>query len=45
MLADTEVEDIIASGRDKDVNKTYSMFHNKYLEIYNMCFPIQKNTT
>ena len=43
MLADTDWKDIIASGNDKDVNRIYGMFHNKYLEIYNKCFLIHKN--
>ena len=42
MLANTDWKHIIALGKDKDVNRTYGMFYNKYFEIYNICFPIQK---
>jgi len=41
-LANTDWKDIIALGKDTDVNRTYGMFYNKYFEIYNICFPIQK---
>jgi len=36
MLTDIDWQDISASGKDKDVKRTYGMFHNKYLEINNM---------
>jgi len=42
MLAEIDWQDIVASGKNKDINTTYGMFHNKYLEIYNILFPIQK---
>jgi len=41
ILMEVDWQDIVAYGKDKDVNRTYDMFHNKYLEIYNICFPIQ----
>ena len=42
LLVDINWEDITESCRNKDVNNAYAMFHKKYLEIYNICFPIQK---
>ena len=42
MLSDIHWNDIIEFDSIKDVNNAYAMFYNKYREIYDICFPVEK---